>query len=401
MGTVTLTRPVFDSDIEFGSVLGAAQIGRSDRGRLASFSNRGSVGDRESDIRVGIVTTGDERQARDLEARPIDSLWVGGHIASRNPSPEVMVGLARLAAVTERVIVGSSILLLPLYPPALVAKQIADLDRATGGRLMLGVGVGGEYPQEFRAVQVPMEERGSRTNEIIPLLRRFWTATEVTHQGRYYEMRDVKIHPAPTQPGGPPIVVAGRKEPSMRRAATHWRRLVPVHVLAHRYAESVRTINEVAKQTGRDFAGFHWCVWVFLNIGPDGDVAREEAARSIGGTYNQDVRAMIDHVAAAGTVGEVAAKLQTFYDAGARHFVFLPVTAGAPEQPVLDRLFAEVLPPLHDHAAGTPGTSDGECGGTSASFSFSPEGSRTGSMNFLGTATDIHILKLTLISRSM
>src|SRR5580698_4834175 len=121
-----------------------------------------------------------------------------------------MIGLTRLAAVTERVVVGSSILLLPLYPPALVAKQIADLDRATGGRLILGVGVGGEYPQEFRAVQVPIEERGRRTNEIIPLLRRFWTTTEVTHQGRYYDMRDVKIHPVPKQPGGPPIVVAGR-----------------------------------------------------------------------------------------------------------------------------------------------------------------------------------------------
>ena len=145
------------------------------------------MGDRESDIQVGIVTTGDRRQAHDLEARPIDSLWVGGHISSSNPSPEVIVGLTRLAAVTERVVVGSSILLLPLYPPALVAKQIADLDRVTGGRLILGVGVGGEYPQEFRAVQVPIVERGSRTNEIIPLLRRFWTATEVTHQGRYYE----------------------------------------------------------------------------------------------------------------------------------------------------------------------------------------------------------------------
>ena len=105
----------------------------------------------------GIVSGGDARAIRDLEARPVDSLWAGGHIASHNPSPEAMVGLVRLATLTERVTVGTSVLLLPLYPPALVAKQIADLDRATGGRLKLGVGVGGEYPQEFRAVQVPVE----------------------------------------------------------------------------------------------------------------------------------------------------------------------------------------------------------------------------------------------------
>jgi alkanesulfonate monooxygenase SsuD/methylene tetrahydromethanopterin reductase-like flavin-dependent oxidoreductase (luciferase family) len=274
-----------------------------------------------------------------------------------------MVGLARLAAVTERVSVGSSILLLPLYPPALVAKQVADLDRSTGGRLILGVGVGGEYPQEFRAVEVPMEQRGGRTNEIIPLLRKFWTATEVTHHGRYYEMQDVRIHPAPTQPGGPPIVVAGRKDPSMRRAAIMGDGWFPYMYSPRRYAESVQKINNAAEQAGRDLAGFHWCVWIFLNIGPDGDVAREEAARTIGGTYDQDVKAMVDSVAAAGTVEHVTAKLQAFYDAGARHFVFLPVTGGAPEEPVLDRLFAEVLPPLHGHAADASGAGHGETRG--------------------------------------
>jgi alkanesulfonate monooxygenase SsuD/methylene tetrahydromethanopterin reductase-like flavin-dependent oxidoreductase (luciferase family) len=304
-----------------------------------------------SQVRIGVVATGDARQAHELEAREVDSLWVGGHIASRNPSPEVMIGLTRLATVTERVTVGSSILLLPLYPPALVAKQIADLDRATGGRVMLGVGIGGEYPQEFRAVGVPLEERGRRTNEIIPLLRRLWSAEEITHEGRYYAMQDVKIHPAPVQPGGPPIVVAGRKEPAMRRAAILGDGWFPYMYSPRRYAESVALINGVAEEAERDLAGFAWCVWVFLNINPDGDVAREEAARTMGGTYNQDFRAMIDSVAAAGTVGEVMAKLRAFYDAGARHFVFHAATAGADQQPVLDRLFAEVVPALHEYAA--------------------------------------------------
>ena len=78
------------------------------------------------------------------------------------------MGLARLSAVTERVLIGTSILLLPLYPPAIVAKQVADLDRATGGRVVLGIGVGGEYLQEFRACGVPVGERGKRVNEAIP-----------------------------------------------------------------------------------------------------------------------------------------------------------------------------------------------------------------------------------------
>ena len=116
-----------------------------------------------SEIRIGLITPGGAANAHELEAaRPIDSLWVGGHIASRNPSPEAMVGLTQLATLTERVTIGTSILLLPLYPPALVAKQIADIDRASGGRVILGVGVGGEHPQEFRAMNIPMAERGRR-----------------------------------------------------------------------------------------------------------------------------------------------------------------------------------------------------------------------------------------------
>jgi alkanesulfonate monooxygenase SsuD/methylene tetrahydromethanopterin reductase-like flavin-dependent oxidoreductase (luciferase family) len=302
------------------------------------------------DIRIGIATGGDATTIRELEGRPIDSLWVGGHIASPNPSPEAMVGLVRLATLTERVTVGTSILLLPLYPPALVAKQIADLDRATGGRVVLGVGVGGEYSQEFSAVQIPVQERGRRTNEMIPLLRRLWTAQDVTHDGRYYPMQDVKIHPPPLQPGGPPIIVAGRKEPAMRRAALLGDGWFPYLYSPRRYANSVTTIRQSAADAGRDLTGFQWCAWVFLNINPNGDTARDEAARTLGGTYNQDFRAMIDSVAASGTATEVTAKLQSFYDAGARHFIFLPATAGADQRPVLDRLFAEVVPALRDHA---------------------------------------------------
>ena len=182
------------------------------------------------------MTTADRNEVDALEALPIDSLWVGGHVASRNPTPEAMVQLARLAAVSSRVRIGTSILLLPLYPPAIVAKQIADLDRLTGGRVTLGVGVGGEYEQEFRACGVPLEERGRRTNEAIPLLRRLWTAQEISHPGPLFPMEAVKIHPAPVQSGGPPIIVAGRQEVAMRRAA----RLGDGWMPGHRSAEDAR-----------------------------------------------------------------------------------------------------------------------------------------------------------------
>ena len=83
-----------------------------------------------SEIKIGFVAGGDLEKVSAMEQLPIDSLWTGGHIASRNPSPEALMNLARLSAVTERVTIGTSILLLPLYEPAIVAKQITDLDHA-------------------------------------------------------------------------------------------------------------------------------------------------------------------------------------------------------------------------------------------------------------------------------
>src|SRR5262245_19268646 len=263
-------------------------------------------------LAFGFVSTGERAAVARLEALPIDSLWVGGHVASPNPSPEAMMQLARLSALTERVRIGTSILLLPLYPPAIVAKQVADLDRATGGRLTLGVGIGGEYPQEFRACQVPLNERGRRLDEAIPLLRRLWTAEQITHDGPFYAMEDVRIHPAPAQPGGPPIVVAGRKERAMRRAALVGDGWMPYLYSPRRYQASVRTIRELAAEAGRDLTGFEWYAFVFVNVDRDGTRARQEAARAIGGTYDQDFQAMIDNVAAAGTPDEVTRKLRDF-----------------------------------------------------------------------------------------
>jgi probable F420-dependent oxidoreductase len=295
-------------------------------------------------LKFGLVSGGDLERAAALESQAIDSLWVGGHVASRNPSPEALMGLARLSAATSRVRIGTSILLLPLYPPAIVAKQIADLDRASGGRLILGVGIGGEYPQEFRACGVPMEERGRRTDEAIPLLRRLWTAEAISHDGRFYPMKDVKIHPAPAQPGGPPIVVAGRKEPAMRRAALLGDGWMPYLYSPRRYAASVARVHEIAGEAGRDLSGFDWYAFVFVNVDPDGQRAREEAARAMGGTYNQDFRAMVDNVAAAGTADEVRTKIEQFVDAGARHFIFATAAGASDPDAIVRRLLEEVIP---------------------------------------------------------
>jgi len=280
-----------------------------------------------SGVSFGLLTGAVEPAAvAELEALPFDALWVGGHVASPNPSPEALVQLARLAALTTRVRIGTSVLLLPLYPPAIVAKQIADLDRASGGRVTLGVGVGGEYPQEFEACGVPLEERGGRTDEAIPLLRRLWSAEAVSHKGRYHSMADVRIHPGPVQVGGPPIVVAGRRAPAMRRAATIGDGWMPYLYSPERYERSVVEIRARAARAGRDLAGFQWMAFVFTNVQDVAAKARDDARDFLGGNFRRELGPLLDRVAAVGTPDDVARRFEGFIAAGARHLILAPAT---------------------------------------------------------------------------
>jgi len=297
-------------------------------------------------LQFGFSITVDRERVREMLALPIDSMWVGGHVASPTGVQETMVGLARLVELTDRILIGSSILLLPLYPPAIVAKQVAELDRASGGRLVLGVGIGGEYPMEFDACQVPRNERGARTNEAMPLLRRLWSGEEVTHEGRFYPMHNVRILPAPHQDGGPPLIVAGRQPAAMRRAARLGDGWMPYLYSPRRYAESVVTIRAEAAALGRDLSGFHWTAFLFTAIGGDTDRALDTAAEFLGATYRQNFRDMVDRVACAGDPDRVAQRLQQFIDAGARHLILTIADRGDPIG-AAQRVLTEVVPRLH------------------------------------------------------
>jgi alkanesulfonate monooxygenase SsuD/methylene tetrahydromethanopterin reductase-like flavin-dependent oxidoreductase (luciferase family) len=293
---------------------------------------------------MGFVAPNDRAEVAELEDLGAASLWVGGHIASPNPSPEVMVWLARLVEQTSRVTVGTATLLLPLYPPAIVAKQIADLDRAGGGRLAIGVGVGGEYQSDFDACEVPIGERGSRTDEAIELLRAFWTAEPVTHDGRHHQYRDVRIHPAPFTPGGPPIIVTGRQPVAMRRSVRLGDGWMPYLYSPERYARSVAAIRSEAERSNRDLDGFGWYAYVFVSLDDDPRQAREHAIEFLGGTYRSSFDQMLDRVACVGNLEQVTERLASFVAAGVDHFVLAP--CGPARQESRRRLLAEVLPAL-------------------------------------------------------
>src|SRR6476646_44993 len=142
-----------------------------------------------------------------------DSLWVGDHISFAVPVLDPLLQLAQAAIASRRLTLGTSVYLLPLRQPAPVAKQVSTLDHLTEGRLIFGVGVGGEFAKEYEVCGVPRNERGARLSEGIRLLRRFWAGESVSHDGRFYGgFTDVPRRPPSRQNGGPPIWSAGRTD---------------------------------------------------------------------------------------------------------------------------------------------------------------------------------------------
>lgn len=147
-----------------------------------------------------------------------DSPWTEDHISFPVPILDPLPQLAQAGVVSRRLTLGTSVLLLPLRHPTPVAKQVTTLDDLTEGRLILGVGAGGEFPKEYDACDVPHNERGARLAEGVEVLRKFFSGKPVSHHGKFYgPFDDIPMRPPPRQAGGPSVWFAGRKEAAIRR----------------------------------------------------------------------------------------------------------------------------------------------------------------------------------------
>jgi probable F420-dependent oxidoreductase len=134
------------------------------------------------------------------------------------PIPDPIVPLAYAAAITKQIKLGTGILILPQRHPVYVAKEMATLDVLSGGRALLGVGIGW-LQEEFEVVGVPFRERAARTEESVRALRSLWAPEPSSFEGRFYRWGPVESYPKPVQPRGVPIVVGGHVEGAARRAA--------------------------------------------------------------------------------------------------------------------------------------------------------------------------------------
>lgn len=278
-----------------------------------------------ANLTVGAAETA--RQARWMEELGFEYLSSGEHFMRGNPPGATHAALPLLAVAagaTERIRLLSSIILAPFYHPLLLAKFTTTLDIASGGRLTLGVGVGGEFPMEFEAAGLNVRQRGRRTNECLEVLRRLWSEDHISYQGRHFQLEDVTINPKPAQEPHPPVWVAGRRDAAMLRAVRHGDGWLPYFYSPDRYRDSVEKINRMAAEEGRDLSNFGWVFFPYISIYPSVDEAATVAAEALGGRYlyGGNFMDIVRNYCLLGPVEQCITRLQEYIDAGARQIVF-------------------------------------------------------------------------------
>ena len=255
--------------------------------------------------------------AQQIEGLGFDILGCGEHVSFYGDTANGFISLSVAAGVTKDIRLMSAITLVPLYPAALLAKLGAALDVASGGRYTMGVGVGGEFPNEFEACGVPVTQRGSRTDDALEVLTRVWSETDVNYNGRYTTLKNFSLKPLPIQKPRPPIYVSGRSEAAMRRAAKYADGWLPYMYTPEHLAESIEKITAYGEDEGRDMSDFTFGMYIFSAVHEKKDTGVKYAADRLSVQYNQDFSKRVHRYALAGDPETCQARLKEYTDAGA------------------------------------------------------------------------------------
>src|SRR5712692_1855685 len=192
------------------------------------------------------------------EALGFHSVWVSDHVVTPNHllptiGPtfyDAFVVLTYAAAFTQRVKLGSTVIVVPYRNPLVVAKMLATLDVLSGGRIIFGAGVGGA-PDEFQALGVPSHHRGRLTNEYLRLMVALWTQDPTNFKGRFFSFTDVRFQPKPLQKPHPPIWIGGRSEAALRRAVAFGEAWHPTSMPLPTLVATTAQLRHLAHEAGR------------------------------------------------------------------------------------------------------------------------------------------------------
>ena len=184
-----------------------------------------------------------------VEVLGYDSMWLIENVASGSPGLECLTTLGYMAACSTRLKIGTSILLLPLRNPVIVAQAYASLDVLSEGRAILGVGVGGTG--SHTGVGSDRRTRGARCEEYIELIRKLWSEDSVTYSGRFIDVSGYRQTPRPVQTPHPPIWVGALSPAALGRAARHADGFVPVGATPSQCREMFDSLDKQTKELAR------------------------------------------------------------------------------------------------------------------------------------------------------
>ncbi len=306
---------------------------------------RGIVLTGRDPVPVGTVRSVAER----AEAMGIDSLWVGDSLTAK-PRLEPLATLAAVAAWTTRPRLGTAVLLGALRHPVLLAQTAATLDLISGGRLTLGIGVGGafnpEQQQEWAAAGVDRRRRARRLEEVVEVLHRLWSGEPTTYHGEHITLDGASIGYRPHQRPGVPILLASHSGEGRERQYARTARLADGMISISDSPEeftSVRgRVRDEARAQGRDPDAVRAVFYMTVNLGPDAEAARAEATDWIQRYYGLNFWG--ERWGPFGPAEGVVKRVREYAAAGADEVIIR--FASNNQEAQLDLLEREVLPAL-------------------------------------------------------
>jgi alkanesulfonate monooxygenase SsuD/methylene tetrahydromethanopterin reductase-like flavin-dependent oxidoreductase (luciferase family) len=266
-----------------------------------------------------------------------DHLFMADHVSFRNGAgTDGFVEVAALSQLHADLGVMISIYLLPLRHPLPVARQLATMAKIAPGRMIFGVGIGGEDRHEIEVCGVDPATRGARTNESLEIIRGLLHGDEVTFTGDHFQIERARIRPRPRQPV--PIIVGGRSDAALRRAARYGDGWIGVWCSERRYREALALIDEQAAAAGRAAPAWRHGYQPWVGVDADPARAREAVKTAMEAFYHVPFE-QFERYTPYGTPAQVAERLAPYLDAGCR-LMNLKVCTHHPDEEVV--LGAEV-----------------------------------------------------------
>ena len=232
----------------------------------------------------------------------MDHLFNNGYIGERlddKPYYHPLATLSHISATTERILLGTSVLVLPYHNPVELAKYTATLDQMSAGRMVLGVGVGA-MTEEFEALGIPMSQRGSLTNESINIMKELWTHSSSSYSSSRWSFSEIKFAPKPFQTPHIPLWIGGSSSGALKRVVNLGDGWHPSGVTPEEFSMGRLEIIELSKRTGRNPESLTMSARVEVEVGSGPSSARAANRARLSGDNPEEMIAGIEAYRSAG-----------------------------------------------------------------------------------------------------